>query len=866
MAATLTESGELTYVSFPIDKTETDADGNLYVYGKATDGSVDSDEQIVDTDFSSKAIREWLETGANVRVQHNPQRDPAGVGVEVNTGPDGETWVKSLVVEPTAKALVLAKALRAYSVGIARPKIVRDNVARGGRIIDGEIVEISLVDRPANKNCGVELVKAEGEDGHAEFTGKVFGSHDLIAKGAAPVAPVSVETSSTFSPSDLQKLLAHRAEAEARAADVGKKDTDPSVGGGVDRDKIPSADFAGRDRSFPIVKPGDVSDAARSIGRAGSDNYSSDELRRRITSIAHRKGPEFVAQLPESWGSNKGVMPPFEPSVDPAESVDPEASVDPVSAIGDQPELASKGMKDCPKCGMSYDADSKMRKCEKCDAELPTATKSADDAADPDVEKSSGMKCMKCDKMVSSKFCPDCGSKVGPAMKADGPPMCDCGNPTSDCTCPPDCPDCSCNKSKSDKADKPTPGGGTKPVPAHREPDGAAVESFEHDAGLPTDPDREVKAMTRLKNAGAPTSLGYLHDLLCPAFNPAEVDSTYKSAEPPDLTWWQGKALDAATSAPLEEATKATAMWQHAVTLKGLDAGLLNEVRNDLYKRFTDANSDMGSMPTPMELSPTRFRRPHLTPGHADYGTGYDGPNTHAVPSGSLSAAQFTDGYIAGGHAAESPSNKGDANGVIGYPAETGKPTQVNYQAAQRNMALSAMSAMHDHVAQTFPDICAMHAPGHGGQPPEGARPVAAAKSAEPEVVKGADTTDLSAITTQMAEMTQAMKALGERVDTLTKELDLAKSTTADLVKSVEELGDLPDPATQPFKGVAQTAINKGVGGGAATAPTIAETVERTQRLMMAELENQFRTSPDPAQRESAWQSLMKMRGISPTG
>mgnify|MGYP003337320331 CR=1 FL=1 len=49
MAATLTPDGELTYFSFPIEKSEETADGDLIVYGKATDGTVDSDLQIVDT-------------------------------------------------------------------------------------------------------------------------------------------------------------------------------------------------------------------------------------------------------------------------------------------------------------------------------------------------------------------------------------------------------------------------------------------------------------------------------------------------------------------------------------------------------------------------------------------------------------------------------------------------------------------------------------------------------------------------------------------------------------------------------------------------------------------------------------------------
>lgn len=76
---------------------------------------------------------------------------------------------------------------------------------------------------------------------------------------------------------------------------------DPNVGGGTDRDKIPAADFAGKGKSFPIVTPKDVADAAASIGRAGADNYSTDELKARIIAIAKRKGAAFVAQLPKAW-------------------------------------------------------------------------------------------------------------------------------------------------------------------------------------------------------------------------------------------------------------------------------------------------------------------------------------------------------------------------------------------------------------------------------------------------------------------------------------------------------------------------------------------------------------------------------------
>jgi hypothetical protein len=64
---------------------------------------------------------------------------------------------------------------------------------------------------------------------------------------------------------------------------------------------LPKEDYAGKNESFPIDIPKDVADAARSIGRAGEDNYSTDELKKRIIAIAKRKGSKFEDQLPRAW-------------------------------------------------------------------------------------------------------------------------------------------------------------------------------------------------------------------------------------------------------------------------------------------------------------------------------------------------------------------------------------------------------------------------------------------------------------------------------------------------------------------------------------------------------------------------------------
>lgn len=57
-----------------------------------------------------------------------------------------------------------------------------------------------------------------------------------------------------------------------------------------ERDKMDSADFAGKGTSFPIKAQADVMAAFHSLGMAGADNYSSDQIRRNIIRIANKKG------------------------------------------------------------------------------------------------------------------------------------------------------------------------------------------------------------------------------------------------------------------------------------------------------------------------------------------------------------------------------------------------------------------------------------------------------------------------------------------------------------------------------------------------------------------------------------------------
>lgn len=148
---------DITTAYCDIVKYERNADGDLVVTGRATDPTLDLDRQICDPTWLKEAVPEWYRTGANVREMH--ANIAAGRGDELVE--NGEGWdLRSIVVDPVSAKKVEKQILRGYSIGIRNPRVIKDAAAPGGRIVGGQIVEVSLVDRPANPTCTLTLAKA----------------------------------------------------------------------------------------------------------------------------------------------------------------------------------------------------------------------------------------------------------------------------------------------------------------------------------------------------------------------------------------------------------------------------------------------------------------------------------------------------------------------------------------------------------------------------------------------------------------------------------------------------------------------------------------------------------------------------------
>jgi hypothetical protein len=153
-------SAKNTTVYSAILKMDEQPDGTLMVYGKATDPTIDSDEQICDPAWLKTAMPEWFKWG-NVREQHGSTA--AGVATEYKA--DGNNHMIGVhVVDAGSVAKVKAGVLKGFSIGIRGARVAKDNKAAGGRIIDGQIVEVSLVDRPANPSCTLVVAKTIGTE------------------------------------------------------------------------------------------------------------------------------------------------------------------------------------------------------------------------------------------------------------------------------------------------------------------------------------------------------------------------------------------------------------------------------------------------------------------------------------------------------------------------------------------------------------------------------------------------------------------------------------------------------------------------------------------------------------------------------
>jgi hypothetical protein len=119
------------------------------VWGYASTPTKDLDGEIIELDAIRAALPDYMKW-ANIREMHQPSA--VGVAKEASVDQKG-LWLGAKITGGEAWQKVLDEVYKGFSIGgiVTRQE---DNVISGL-----ELIEISLVDRPANPDCRIEMVK-----------------------------------------------------------------------------------------------------------------------------------------------------------------------------------------------------------------------------------------------------------------------------------------------------------------------------------------------------------------------------------------------------------------------------------------------------------------------------------------------------------------------------------------------------------------------------------------------------------------------------------------------------------------------------------------------------------------------------------
>ena len=195
------------------------------------------------------------------------------------------------------------------------------------------------------------------------------------------------------------------------------------------------------------------------------------------------------------------------------------------------------------------------------------------------------------------------------------------------------------------------------------------------------------------------------HDALCDAFSETVIASVHPSVEKNGYKSIVNPGLirtilnNLASSAAPEQLTALASAVGSATSLSHIDEVDIVKAHRELHKAFADAYPNVHS--TPGSVTPGQFTRPFVTTGRAPLSS----TGSHAripVANHTLQADDFTRGAITEGQ--ERPAS--DA----GLPITSAMSAAEQIEAISRDHAIASMTALHDHIASAYPDICPLGA------------------------------------------------------------------------------------------------------------------------------------------------------------
>ncbi len=159
----MAETGQVKHLFGAFEKVEKQGDGSVKVRGPCSTPDEDADGETISADAMRKAIGPWITKWGNIRESHDPHK---AAGVALAAAVDdatGYTHLEAHIVDKDTVAKITCEppVLRGFSVRGIVPPGGRD--AKNPRHIEAiDIVEVSVVDRPANEACRFEVFKAGG--------------------------------------------------------------------------------------------------------------------------------------------------------------------------------------------------------------------------------------------------------------------------------------------------------------------------------------------------------------------------------------------------------------------------------------------------------------------------------------------------------------------------------------------------------------------------------------------------------------------------------------------------------------------------------------------------------------------------------
>jgi Putative phage serine protease XkdF len=230
----------------PIDLAKVDKQQQM-VWGFASTPTLDLDNEIVKLEAIEEALPDYMEW-RNIREMHQPSA--VGVTKEATVKKDG-LYIGAKIVDQDAWQKVVEGVYKGFSIG-GRTLEKLDN-----EITKLRLTEISLVDRPANPDCKIEVIK--------------------VAKTAEPTVALD-DKEKSFLGTLLEKL------------GMGKREFSQK-----ERDSAADSGAALPDGSFPIHNKSDLHNAIQAHGRAKDKDKAKAHIKSRAASLG------ATDMLPDDW-------------------------------------------------------------------------------------------------------------------------------------------------------------------------------------------------------------------------------------------------------------------------------------------------------------------------------------------------------------------------------------------------------------------------------------------------------------------------------------------------------------------------------------------------------------------------------------